>query len=116
MLAGPSRSDSGAGHRLTPPTRGPPRATRFTARRPDALMDRNQERPVTGANAGAAAAQPSTGEGMTWDGSYDDILETLGHTPAVKIVKLAPSHLTLYVKIEAFNPSGSVNFHLAPAA
>ena len=47
---------------------------------------------------------------------YDNVLETVGNTPVVKIGKLAPAHVTLYVKIEAFNPLGSVNDRLAPAA
>ncbi len=47
---------------------------------------------------------------------YDSILETVGNTPVVEIGKFAPSHVTRYAKIEAFNPSASVNFHLAPAA
>ncbi len=53
---------------------------------------------------------------MTWDGRTDNILETLGNPPVAEIGKLAPSHATLDVKIEAFNPLGSVNDHLVPAA
>ena len=44
---------------------------------------------------------------------YDNILETVGNTPVVKIGKLAPAHVDLYVKIEAFNPLGSVKDRLA---
>ena len=44
---------------------------------------------------------------------YDNILETVGNTPVVKIGKLAPPHVELYVKIEAFNPLGSVKDRLA---
>ncbi len=44
---------------------------------------------------------------------YDNILETIGNTPVVKIGKLAPAHVNLYVKIEAFNPLGSVKDRLA---
>src|SRR6266566_9937075 len=44
---------------------------------------------------------------------YDSILETVGRTPVVRIRKLAPSHVKLYVKIEAFNPLGSVKDRLA---
>src|SRR5438552_11130212 len=44
---------------------------------------------------------------------YDSILETIGHTPVVKIKRLAPAHVKLYVKIEAFNPMGSVKDRLA---
>ncbi len=62
---------------------------------------------------GAPAGQ---GKAMTWDGRYDNVLETLGNTPVVEIGKLTPSHAALYVKIEAFNPLGSVKHRLAPAA
>jgi cysteine synthase len=44
---------------------------------------------------------------------YDSILGTVGHTPIVRINKLAPPHVNLYVKIEAFNPMGSVKDRLA---
>lgn len=44
---------------------------------------------------------------------YNNILETVGNTPIVKINKLAPKHVNLYVKIEAFNPMGSVKDRLA---
>lgn len=44
---------------------------------------------------------------------FDDILGTIGNTPAVRINKLGPSNINLYVKIEAFNPMGSVKDRLA---
>ena len=44
---------------------------------------------------------------------YANILETVGHTPVVKINRLAPEGVKLYVKIEAFNPLGSVKDRLA---
>src|SRR4029078_8523324 len=44
---------------------------------------------------------------------YANILETVGHTPVVKIGKLAPPNVNLYVKVEAFNPLGSVKDRLA---
>ncbi len=44
---------------------------------------------------------------------YANILETVGNTPVVKINKLAPPDVNLYVKIEAFNPLGSVKDRLA---
>jgi cysteine synthase len=44
---------------------------------------------------------------------YANILETVGNTPVVKINKLAPAHVNLYVKVEAFNPLGSVKDRLA---
>jgi cysteine synthase A len=44
---------------------------------------------------------------------FDSILGTVGNTPHVKINRLAPDHVNLYVKIEAFNPLGSVKDRLA---
>jgi cysteine synthase A len=44
---------------------------------------------------------------------YDNILQTVGNTPVVKVAKLAPAGVDLYVKIEAFNPLGSVKDRLA---
>jgi cysteine synthase A len=44
---------------------------------------------------------------------YANILETVGNTPVVKIGRLAPPGVNLYVKIEAFNPLGSVKDRLA---
>ncbi len=44
---------------------------------------------------------------------YENILETVGNTPVVRIGKLAPAGINLYVKIEAFNPMGSVKDRLA---
>ncbi len=44
---------------------------------------------------------------------FESILETVGRTPVVRIQKLAPSHVKLYAKIEAFNPLGSVKDRLA---
>ena len=43
----------------------------------------------------------------------DNILGTIGNTPIVKINKLAPARVNLYVKIESFNPMGSVKDRLA---
>src|SRR5882672_8185099 len=44
---------------------------------------------------------------------YASILETVGNTPVVRINRLAPAHVNLFVKIEAFNPLGSVKDRLA---
>ena len=46
---------------------------------------------------------------------YENILGTIGNTPIVKINRLAPSHVTMYVKCEAFNPMSSVKDRLAIA-
>jgi cysteine synthase len=44
---------------------------------------------------------------------YDTILDTIGHTPVVRINRLAPKGVEMYVKLEAFNPMGSVKDRLA---
>ncbi|MBM3526740.1 MAG: cysteine synthase A [Alphaproteobacteria bacterium] len=44
---------------------------------------------------------------------YDSILGTVGRTPVVRIGKLAPAGVNLFVKLEAFNPMGSVKDRLA---
>jgi cysteine synthase A len=44
---------------------------------------------------------------------YDNILQTIGETPIIKINRLAPEHITLYVKMESFNPMASVKDRLA---
>lgn len=44
---------------------------------------------------------------------YDNILGTIGKTPIVRIQRLAPNHVTLYVKCEFFNPMSSVKDRLA---
>ena len=46
---------------------------------------------------------------------YDSILDTIGNTPIVKLHRIAPKHVDLYVKVEAFNPGGSVKDRLAIA-
>ena len=44
---------------------------------------------------------------------FDNILETVGRTPVVKLAKMAPPGIELYAKLEAFNPMGSVKDRLA---
>jgi cysteine synthase A len=44
---------------------------------------------------------------------YDSILDTIGNTPIVKLHRLPPKHVDIYVKVEAFNPGGSVKDRLA---
>ena len=44
---------------------------------------------------------------------YQGILETIGRTPVARLNRLAPAHVNLYVKLEAFNPMGSVKDRLA---
>lgn len=44
---------------------------------------------------------------------HDNILDTIGNTPVVRVNNLGPKHANIYVKIESFNPMGSVKDRLA---
>ncbi len=44
---------------------------------------------------------------------YDSIIDTVGDTPVVRINRLAPANVTMYVKCEYFNPAASVKDRLA---
>src|SRR5262249_52319683 len=55
----------------------------------------------------------ATREGRRMGHRYQSILETVGNTPVVRVNNLAPAGIDLYVKIEAFNPLGSVKDRLA---
>jgi cysteine synthase A len=44
---------------------------------------------------------------------FDSVLETIGDTPCIRVNNLAPDHVRLYVKAEAFNPAASVKDRLA---
>jgi len=44
---------------------------------------------------------------------YQDISKTIGRTPVVRINRMSPAHVTMYVKLEAANPGGSVKDRLA---
>jgi cysteine synthase A len=44
---------------------------------------------------------------------FDNILQTIGNTPVVRINKLAPKGVNLFVKVESFNPMASVKDRLA---
>jgi cysteine synthase A len=46
---------------------------------------------------------------------YDSIVHTIGDTPIVKLHRFPPAHVTLYAKVESFNPGGSVKDRLALA-
>lgn len=46
---------------------------------------------------------------------YDNILQTIGNTPIVKLNRIAPAHVDMYVKVESFNPMASVKDRLAYA-
>ncbi|MGH1465758.1 MAG: PLP-dependent cysteine synthase family protein [Cognatishimia sp.] len=51
----------------------------------------------------------TNGNGKT----YDSILDTVGNTPVIRINRLGPDHVNLFVKAEAFNPAASVKDRLA---
>jgi cysteine synthase A len=46
---------------------------------------------------------------------FDNILGTVGNTPVIKINKLSPAGIHMYVKAESFNPMGSVKDRMAVA-
>ncbi len=46
---------------------------------------------------------------------YNNILETIGNTPVVRLNRMAPDKVEIYVKVESFNPMGSVKDRLALA-
>ena len=55
------------------------------------------------------AIRITNGRGMR----YDSVLDTVGNTPCIRINRIAPDNVTVYVKFEAFNPAGSVKDRLA---
>ncbi|TCZ83893.1 cysteine synthase A [Lysobacter sp. N42] len=46
---------------------------------------------------------------------YDSILDTVGGTPIVRLQRIAPGNVSVYAKVESFNPGGSVKDRLALA-
>ena len=46
---------------------------------------------------------------------YQNILDTIGNTPVVKLNRLSPPGVNVYVKVESFNPMGSVKDRMARA-
>jgi cysteine synthase A len=44
---------------------------------------------------------------------YDSVLQTVGDTPVVRLNQIAPNHVEMFVKLESFNPAGSVKDRLA---
>jgi cysteine synthase A len=61
------------------------------------------------ASGNGGVARSTEGRGRL----YDSIIDTVGDTPAVRVNRLGPDHVTLYVKCEFFNPAGSVKDRLA---
>ena len=46
---------------------------------------------------------------------YDNILQTIGNTPVIRLNRMAPDHVEMFVKVESFNPLASVKDRLAYA-
>ena len=46
---------------------------------------------------------------------YLNIMETIGNTPLVKLNRLAPTNVNVFVKVESFNPVGSIKDRMALA-
>lgn len=44
---------------------------------------------------------------------YNNILETIGNTPVIRLNRMGPDHVEMYVKVESFNPMASVKDRLA---
>ncbi|MBL8347041.1 MAG: pyridoxal-phosphate dependent enzyme [Rubrivivax sp.] len=44
---------------------------------------------------------------------YDSIVDTIGNTPCIRLNRIAPAHVRVYVKAEYFNPAASVKDRLA---
>ena len=44
---------------------------------------------------------------------YDSILQTIGNTPVVRLNRMGPDHVDIFVKVESFNPMASVKDRLA---
>ena len=44
---------------------------------------------------------------------YSSILDTVGNTPCVRLRKIGPAHVNLFVKLESFNPTASVKDRMA---
>lgn len=44
---------------------------------------------------------------------YNTILDTIGHTPVVRLQRIVADHVAVYLKLESFNPGGSVKDRLA---
>lgn len=63
------------------------------------------------------AAHPESGHGprqTTGRGRlYDSVIDTVGDTPCIRVNRLAPEHVEIYVKAEFFNPAASVKDRLA---
>src|SRR5687767_11507396 len=68
--------------------------------------------PVSTLRADDTVCTITTREAMA---RYDDILQTIGNTPIVRLNKLAPAGVHVHVKVESFNPLGSVKDRMSRA-
>ena len=59
------------------------------------------------------AKQTDRSENKDKEMIYNNILETIGDTPVVRLNRMGPDHVDMYVKVESFNPMGSVKDRLA---
>ncbi len=57
----------------------------------------------------AMTSRTTTGQGKL----YESIVDTIGNTPCIRVKRLAPDNVRLYVKAEFFNPAASVKDRLA---
>ena len=64
---------------------------------------------MTTENGNGGVLRRTKGRGML----YESIIDTVGDTPCVRINRLAPAHVSIYVKCEFFNPAASVKDRLA---
>ncbi len=89
-------------HELSPDG-GSPQETTLSPTPPPTVAPHNAPVPATRRPGDAQVAR------------YDNILHTIGNTPLVRLNRLAPPGVNVYVKIEAFNPMGSVKDRMARA-
>jgi cysteine synthase A len=93
-------------------------ATRSIRRQlPAAQRHRRRERHELHEQEGTGVTTGSSDNGSRTTGGngrvFDSVLDTIGNTPCIRINRLAPEHVNLYVKAEFFNPAGSVKDRLA---
>ena len=94
----------GARGRARPPRRHPARDRERPAHVPAPVLGRE---PRQATAAGGRAEETAM--------IYDSILDTIGNTPVVRLHRIAPPGVEMFVKVEAFNPGGSVKDRLAYA-
>src|SRR5690554_4000142 len=94
----------------------PPPAADASARRPLVALSKTNMRPQSAVLPDAETLVAGRRACRTMEARmsrFENILGTIGNTPVVRINRLAPEGVDLFVKIEAFNPMGSVKDRLA---